>query len=79
MSWLELALLIAALAGLFCGGFLVAQRPTFWLGLGVVLFKALMPILAKRMLPEDEAAWHAAIRRGEGDKWLKERWRKRRK
>lgn len=68
VSWLEIILLIAVLAGLFAGAVLVAQRPSFWLGLGVAIFKAGWPqflkIITKRMPPEQEKAWRDCIRRG---------------
>lgn len=64
MSWLEITALIVLLAGIGAGGFLVAQRPTFWWGLGVVAFKAVLPHLAKRMTPEEEKAFQDCVRRG---------------
>lgn len=70
MNWLELLLIITVLAGLFAGAVLVAQRPTFWLGLGTVLFKALLPklmLLAQRMPPDEEKAWRECQKRG--GKW----------
>ncbi len=43
------------------------------------LGKALLPLawryVSKRMLREEEAAWRQAERRGQGDEWLKKRWR----
>jgi hypothetical protein len=59
----------------------VAQRPSFWIEFGSRLGKALLLLawlyVSKRMPPEDEAAWHKAERRGQGDEWVKKRWRQR--
>ena len=55
--------------------FLVAQRPSFWIEFGSRLGEALPSLawkfISKRMPPEEEAAWRAAERRGQGDEWLK--------
>lgn len=79
MSWLEIAALLIMGLGLFAGAFLVAQRPSFWAGLALVLLKAGWPYLiryvGKRMSPEEEADWHRAIRQGRGDEWLRNRRR----
>mgnify|MGYP000943571331 CR=1 FL=1 len=73
MSWLEIALIGCALVGITAGAFLVAQRPSFWFGLGIVMLKAAWPYLAKRMKPEEEAAWRKAEKAGEGDAFLRKR------
>ena len=61
------------------GAFLVARRPSFWIEFGARLAKALLPLawryVARRMLPEEEAAWREAERRGQGEEWLRERRR----
>jgi len=61
----------------------VAQRPSFWIEFVSRLGKALLPLawqyVSKRMPPEEEAAWRQAERRGQGDEWLKQRHRMRRK
>ena len=49
MTWLEIAAIAVLLIGIGAGGYLVAQRPTFWWGLGVIAFKAAWPFLSKRM------------------------------
>ena len=71
------------LLGLGAGAFLVAQRPSFWLEFGVRVGQALLPRVLKyvtrRMPPEEEAAWREAERRGQGDEWLRERLRSKRK
>ena len=77
MSWIEIAAIVVFLMGIGAGGFLVAQRPTFWVGLGAVLLKAALPFILKRMSPQDEAAWHEAERQGRGDEWLRNRWKRR--
>ena len=79
MSWQEGVAVAIVLLGLGAGAFLVAQRPTFWLEFGLRLGRALLPravrYLTRRMPPEEEAAWREAERRGQGDEWLKKRWR----
>ena len=64
MTWLEIAAIAALLLGIGAGGFLVAQRPAFWWGLGVVMFKAALPFLARRMSAEQEQAMRDCHRRG---------------
>lgn len=64
MNWLEIAAIAMLFVGIGAGGFLVAQRPTFWWGLGVVAFKAALPYLMRRMTPEQEKAFQDCMRRG---------------
>jgi len=64
MTWLEIAAIAALLVGVGAGGYLVARRPTFWVGLGVAVFKSLLPHLAKRMTAEQEKAYQDCVRRG---------------
>lgn len=64
MTWLEIAAIAVLLIGVGAGGYLVAQRPTFWWGLGVIAFKAAWPFLSKRMTPEQEKAFQDCVRRG---------------
>ena len=64
MNWIEIAAIAAVLIGLGAGGFLVAQRPAFWWGLGVVAFKAALPFLSQRMSPDQEKAFQDCVRRG---------------
>lgn len=64
MSWLEIAAIVVFLAGIGAGGFLVAQRPAFWWGLLAEAFKSAWPVLARRMTPEQEAAFQDCMRRG---------------
>ena len=77
MSWQEVVAITVVLLGLGAGAFLVAQRPSFWIELGSRLGKALLPLawpyVSNRMLPEEEAAWRQAERRGQGDEKLKVR------
>lgn len=58
MNWLEIAAICAVLIGVGAAGFLVAQRPSFWWGLGVVAFRAALPkiltYVMKRNPPEVE-------------------------
>ena len=64
MTWLEIVAVVALLVGVGAGGYLVAQRPAFWAGLGVAVFKNLLPHLAKRMTAEQEKAFQDCVRRG---------------
>lgn len=64
MNWVEIAAIVMLLIGIGAGGFLVAQRPTFWLGLVIAMLRAGMPYIAKRMTPEKEKEWRDCIRRG---------------
>lgn len=64
MTWLEIAAVVALLLGIGAGGYLVAQRPTFWLGLGAAAFNAVLPLLAKRMSAEQEKAFQDCVRQG---------------
>lgn len=77
MNWIEVALVAAAIVGLVAGGVLVARSPSFWVGIGTVMFKAGMPYLikyvTKRMTPAEETEWRAAERAGRGDEWLRRR------
>ena len=79
MSWQEGVAITVVLLGLGAGAFLVVQRPSFWIEFGSRLGKALLPLagryLSRRMPPEEEAAWRAAERRGQGDAWLRTRLR----
>lgn len=77
MGWLEVAAIAAMLLGIAAAAFLVARRPEFWFGLGVVIFRAVLPVLARRMPPQEEAEWRAAERAGRGDEWLRNRFKKR--
>lgn len=68
MSWLEIAAIVVLLIGVGAGGFLVAQRPSFWLGMGSALLKAAFPHILKyvsaRMTPEQEKAYQDCLKRG---------------
>jgi hypothetical protein len=64
VNWIEIAAIVVLFIGIGAGGFLVAQRPSFWFGLGIVMFKASLPFLMKRMPPEKEKEWRDCIRRG---------------
>ena len=77
MSWQEGVAVTVVLLGLGAGMFLVAKRPSFWVEFGGRLGMAMLLLawryVSKRMPPEEEAAWHKAERRGQGDEWLRER------
>lgn len=64
MNWLEIAAIVMLFLGIGAGGFLVAQRPAFWLGMLTVAIKAAMPHILRRMPPEQEQAMRDCIRRG---------------
>lgn len=64
MTWIDGVLIAAAILGFAAGGFLVARSPSFWVGLGMVLFKAILPVIMKRKTPEEEAAWRKEELRG---------------
>ena len=53
------------------------QNPTFVTGLlgamAVAAYKALAPVITKRMTPVEEAAWREAERAGRGDEFLRKR------
>lgn len=68
MNWIEVAAIVVLLLGIGAGGFLVAQKPSFWIGLVTAMVRPLFPLLlasvAKRMPPEKEQEWRDCIRRG---------------
>jgi len=68
MTWLEIAALVILLLGVGAGGYLVAQRPTFWLGLGGVLLTKAWPYLSayvmRRNSAEIERQMADCVRRG---------------
>jgi hypothetical protein len=43
---------------------------------GEVLLPLAWKYVSKKMPPDEEAAWRQAERRGQGDEWVKERWRR---
>lgn len=68
MTWLEALAIVVLLLGLGGGAFLVAQRPSFWVGLGKAAITAALPAIIKavsqRMTPEEEAAFQKCLKRG---------------
>lgn len=74
--WEYAALLLVI--GVAIGGatYAVWRQPDFWAGLLVVLVKAALPAITKQMTPDQQAEWHAAERRGEGDKYMRDHLRK---
>ena len=79
MNWQEGVAIAVVLLGLGAGAFLVARRPYFWIKFESRLANTMLPFawryVSKRMPLEEEAAWRQAERRGQGDEWLKKRWR----
>jgi hypothetical protein len=67
VNWIEIAAIVVLLLGIGAGGFLVAQRPTFWLGMLTAVVKELLPVILRRMTPAEEAAWRECQRRN--GKW----------
>lgn len=63
----EAIVIIALIAGLAIGTYFVARAPEFWIGILSHVIKSMVPVLTKRMPPEQEAAWRDCIRRG--GKW----------
>ena len=68
MTWLEIAAIAILLLGIGAGGFLVARRPTFWLGIGGVLLQRAWPYIAayvaRRNTAEVEQQMADCVRRG---------------
>lgn len=64
MNWIEIAAIAMLFVGIGAGGFLVAQRPTFWWGLLAVAIRAALPHIMKRMPPEKEREFQDCMRRG---------------
>lgn len=68
MNWIEIAAIVVLLIGIGAGGFIVAQRPSFWLSLIRAAVQPVLPLLlalvAKRMPPEKEQEWRDCLRRG---------------
>jgi len=64
VNTIEIVAIAILILGVGAGGFLVAQRPSFWFGLGTVMFRAAFPYLLKRMPPEKEKEMRDCIRRG---------------
>lgn len=68
MNWLEAIAVLVLFVGLGGGAFLVAQRPSFWVGLGKAVVTAALPaivkVVSKRMTPEEEAAFQKCLKRG---------------
>lgn len=73
---IDVALFIAALIGLAAGGFLVARSPSFWVGMAIVVWLRLKPLVLARMPPDDEKKLQDAYRRGED---VQKVWRELRK
>jgi len=68
VTWQEGVGVTLVVIGLLAGGYMAAQRPSFWMEFGVRVFNALRPLLwaylSKRMSPEDEAKMQQCLRQG---------------
>ena len=73
MTWLEIVAIVVLLMGVGAGGYLVAQRPAFWVGLAMALLQRAWPYLTRRMTPAQEQAWRECERRGGRWNHLKKR------
>lgn len=73
MSWFNILLIVAVLAGVTAGTVLVVRSPNFWGGLIVGIVEAIMPYITRRMTPEEEAQFREAERAGRGEEWLRKR------
>ena len=81
MAWVEIALIGAVLVGIAAGTALVVRSPAFWTGMGVAVFKALLPKLSelfRRMPEKEEEEMRREFRAGRGGEWLK-KWHRRRR
>lgn len=57
MDYISIILFLFAILGITAGAFMVARSPVFWMGMGKEIFKIMIPIIIKRMPPEEEEAW----------------------
>ena len=73
--WVGLAALFAVAAGATWYAF---NDPTFWGGLVAMAIAAFLPVILKRMSPEDEKAWNEFMR-SNPDKEEIRRWKKARR
>lgn len=68
MNWFETLALVIMLLGLGAGAFLVAQRPSFWIGIGKAAITAALPaiikVVSRRMTPAQEQAYQDCLRSG---------------
>lgn len=73
MTWLEVALVVGVLLGAGCGAALVVRSPTFWLDLGKAAVIAVLPVITRRMSPEEEREMRQAYLAGRGNEWERKR------
>lgn len=68
MTWQEGVAIGLVVIGLLAGGYIAAQRPSFWIEFGGRIIKKLMPLfiayITRRMPPDKEAEWRKTILRG---------------
>ena len=71
----------AIFLGLAAAAYMVARSPVFWVGLVDILIKAAIPIVSKRMSPEDEKTFNEMMINGssreEINRWEWERLKRR--
>lgn len=73
MTWLEVALVVGVLLGAGCGAALVVRNPAFWLDLGKAAVIAVLPVITRRMSPEEEREMRQAYLAGRGNEWERKR------
>ena len=75
------ALYLASILGVFAAAFLVARSPVFWIGLAKIIITNILPIILKRMPPEDEKAYNDLMLSGaskdEMNQWERDRIKRR--
>mgnify|MGYP006371048687 FL=1 len=64
MDWITTGLYIAALVGMTAAAFIVARSPTFWVGVAMVIWRAVAPMLLKPEDPETRKRRQAVERAG---------------
>jgi hypothetical protein len=69
MTWQEGVAVGLVVLGLLAGGYIAAQRPSFWIEFGGRLLKKLWPLffayISKRMSPEKEKEFQQSVRRAQ--------------
>lgn len=75
--WYQVAILVIVAVAIGGGTFMAWRLwPQFFTDLLIVMLNAALPLAAKQMTPAQKDEWHAAERRGEGDKYMRDHLRK---